>query len=284
MRRLGYERYFAHGGDVGSGVPGCCRWSPRPRHRRPHQRPGAVPVGPAMDAAGAGGPGQGARRAVQPVSRQGIGYLHMQSTRPQTLAYCLNDSPVGAAGVDRREVRGVDRPGRGAPRPGRRPRPDAHAGQRRWFTGSGASSAHFTYEGMQAFAEFARESGGAVKLSARRGRRLGVAVFAGDFSVRSVLDPDGARRPGPNSIAAGTSRRWRSPICWSASCAGSSGCGDLPLRASESALGGRSAVLPLFAWVRRCAGRWGLALRCVGSAARRVSSPGAGRGAGAVVR
>ena len=27
-----------------------------------------------------------------------------------------------------------------------------------WFTGTGASSAHFTYEGMQAFAEFMKEN------------------------------------------------------------------------------------------------------------------------------
>ena len=58
-----------------------------------------------------------------------------------------------------------------------------------WFTGSGASSAHFTYEGMQAFAAFARIR----RRAGEPGRHAaGVAVFAGDFSVRSALDPDGA--------------------------------------------------------------------------------------------
>jgi hypothetical protein len=92
-----------------------------------------------------------------------------------------------------------------------------------WFTGSGASSAHFTYEGMQAFAAFVRESGGAAKLGTVPGTPFGVAVFAGDFSVRSALIPTGRRPPGRNTIGAGTSRRWRRPISWSASYAGSSG-------------------------------------------------------------
>ena len=122
----------------------------------------------------------------------GIGYLHMQSTRPQTLAYSLNDSPVGQlAWVVEKFAEWTD-PAATLP----------HQAIDRdlllalvsvfWFTGSGASSAHFTYEGMQAFAAFVRESGGAAKLGTVPGTPFGVAVFAGDFSVRSALDPDGA--------------------------------------------------------------------------------------------
>ena len=42
-------------------------------------------------------------------SRDGFGYYALQSTRPQTLAYALTDSPVGPARVAGGEVRGVDR-------------------------------------------------------------------------------------------------------------------------------------------------------------------------------
>jgi pimeloyl-ACP methyl ester carboxylesterase len=58
-----------------------------------------------------------------------------------------------------------------------------------WFTGSGASSAQFTYEGMRAFKAFVADAG-AAPLSAG-GVPLGVSVFAADNSIRSMLDPDG---------------------------------------------------------------------------------------------
>ena len=63
-----------------------------------------------------------------------------------------------------------------------------------WFTGAGGSSAHATYEGMQAWRELvARQSAGAgAPQSAPPGPPTGVAVFAADTTIRSVLDPAGA--------------------------------------------------------------------------------------------
>jgi hypothetical protein len=121
----------------------------------------------------------------------GIGYLHMQSTRPQTLAYSLNDSPVGQlAWIVEKFAEWTDP---AATLPDQAVDRDLLLTMVSvcWFTGSGASSAHFTYEGMQAFAAFVRESGGSAKLASAPGTPVGVAVFAGDFSVRSALDPDG---------------------------------------------------------------------------------------------
>jgi epoxide hydrolase len=60
-----------------------------------------------------------------------------------------------------------------------------------WFTGSGASSAHFTYEGMQAFRAFVQQSGGVGGSLVTAGVPMGVAVFAADMSIRSLVDPAG---------------------------------------------------------------------------------------------
>ena len=58
------------------------------------------------------------------------------------------------------------------------------------FTESGASSAHFSYDGMKAFAARAAAVGDA-GLVQPNAPPLGVSVFAGDFSIRALLDPQG---------------------------------------------------------------------------------------------
>ena len=178
-----------------------------------------------MDAAALAAPATGLRaERFNRYRPTGLGYLHMQSTRPQTLAYSLNDSPVGQlAWIVEKFAEWTD-PAAALP---------DQAVDRDlllalvsicWFTGSGASSAHFTYEGMQAFAEFVRESGGAAKLATAPGtpfgrggvrRRLQRPVGAGSRRGGGLVDRIRSRRALP-----GDGGR---PICWSASCAGSSG-------------------------------------------------------------
>ena len=62
-----------------------------------------------------------------------------------------------------------------------------------WFTGAGASSAHATYEGMQAYREMTARA--AQTADTHGGEpavpRRGVAVFAADTTIRSVMDPAG---------------------------------------------------------------------------------------------
>ncbi len=62
-----------------------------------------------------------------------------------------------------------------------------------WFTGGGASSAHATYEGMQAWREMAaRQSQEAdTHVSEHSGPPTGIAVFAADTTIRSLMDPMG---------------------------------------------------------------------------------------------
>ncbi|HEX4704851.1 MAG TPA: epoxide hydrolase [Pseudonocardiaceae bacterium] len=102
MHRLGYERYGAHGGDVGSAVTGMLAGVDPDRVVGTHvtgDLKGAV-------AASLGGyvPLDRTRLTDQERNRldqlstegtDGAGYLRIQTTRPQTLGYALTDSPVG---------------------------------------------------------------------------------------------------------------------------------------------------------------------------------------------
>lgn len=64
-----------------------------------------------------------------------------------------------------------------------------------WFTRSGASSAHILYEGMQAFRDLVAGSEGDMPVGdGQQGPPTGVAVFAGDHSIRDVIDPAGRIR------------------------------------------------------------------------------------------
>ena len=63
-----------------------------------------------------------------------------------------------------------------------------------WFTKAGASAAHGTYEGMRAWREMiarqeTAESGSFA--TEQSGPPTGVAVFAADTTIRSLMDPPG---------------------------------------------------------------------------------------------
>jgi pimeloyl-ACP methyl ester carboxylesterase len=98
MRRLGYTRYVAQGGDQGAAVT----------DELAHQAPDGL-IGVHMNllrtALGsvAGLPAeseqeQAALEAVDTFRKSGFGYFLEQSTRPQTIGYALLDSPVALAG------------------------------------------------------------------------------------------------------------------------------------------------------------------------------------------
>ena len=121
MARLGYDRYGAQGGDWGSSVTG------RIAVRHPDHCVGihlnmvvALP-GP-DDMADLTEREQAALAGFQHYQDWDSGYSKQQSTRPQTVGYGLVDSPAGQAGVDPREVLGLDRlrrPSRERPHPRR---------------------------------------------------------------------------------------------------------------------------------------------------------------------
>src|SRR5262245_26870730 len=157
MDRLGYERFAVHGTDVGSGVADLLAMI------APHRVVGthlsgtvaAMPFGPPLETEGLAPADRERAERFNAFRSDGIGYLHMQATRPATLAYSLNDSPAGQLAwiVDR--VWASTDPAR--------PLPEDAVDRDQlltnvsiyWFTGSGASSANGTYEGMQAWRQMA---------------------------------------------------------------------------------------------------------------------------------
>ncbi|MFI2284412.1 epoxide hydrolase family protein [Nocardia beijingensis] len=98
MRRLGYERYGVQGGDIGGAV------SPEVGRTAPRQvvgvhvngAPGLPPLPRAeAELASLTELERDRVRRMQAFMREEHGYIAVQSTRPQTLAYGLTDSPVG---------------------------------------------------------------------------------------------------------------------------------------------------------------------------------------------
>jgi pimeloyl-ACP methyl ester carboxylesterase len=96
MRRLGYTRYVAQGGDWGAEV------TTRMAQQRPAGLAGIHLNFPLVvpDPLPTSGLSAEEQRAVDALARfqtQGFGYFLLQSTRPQTVGYALVDSPVGQA-------------------------------------------------------------------------------------------------------------------------------------------------------------------------------------------
>lgn len=194
MRRLGYDRYAVYGTDVGAGVAALL----------PMVAPGqvigtyvtgtmaAMPFGPPLELDGLSGPDRERAERFNEFREEGVGYLHMQATRPQTLAYSLNDSPVGLLAWIVEKFREWTDPAAELPEDAVDRDQLLTGVSIAWFTGAGASSAHATYEGMQVYRSMAAhqsDDGGAF---AQNGPRRGVAVFAADTTIRSVMDPAGA--------------------------------------------------------------------------------------------
>jgi epoxide hydrolase len=99
MHRLGYERYGAHGGDIGAGVSGDLGIHDPDRVLGAHVNtdPTALALIGGMlpdEAEDMTEPQKGRLEELRTWESDGRGYLQIQSTRPQTLAYGLNDSPV----------------------------------------------------------------------------------------------------------------------------------------------------------------------------------------------
>jgi pimeloyl-ACP methyl ester carboxylesterase len=194
MSRLGYERYAAQGTDVGSGVAGMLPMIDQQRIVGVHLSGtgAAPPFSPALDLDGLSAADQARAERFNKFRADGIGYLALQSTRPQTLAYSLNDSPVGQlAWIAEKFYEWTDPAAK---------LPEAAVDRDQlltnvsifWFTGSGASSAHAVYEGMQAWRAFAAQQESADAQQCQQdGPPTGVAVFGADTTIRRLMDPLG---------------------------------------------------------------------------------------------
>jgi epoxide hydrolase len=183
MRRLGYQRYGVHGGDIGGGVSGLVAGLDGEHVIGMH-----VVTDPLTAAATATFlPGMAGRLdASDPADKlimdrmdafrkEGSGYLAIQNSRPQTIGYGLTDSPLlQLAWIAEKVHEWTDLP---VDRDQLLTTVSLY-----WFTGSGASAAHTLYE--QAHSS---DWGGPPAVP------QGFAVFGADETVRKLVPaPAGA--------------------------------------------------------------------------------------------
>jgi epoxide hydrolase len=176
MRRLGYERYGAQGGDTGALV------SPELGRIDPEHLAGihvnnllTFPSGQLDDLSDAD---QRRLKLMQRWQNEMAGYAGIQSTRPQTLAYALTDSPAGQLAWIVEKFKEWTDPAAELPE-------DAVDRDRLltdvsiyWLTATAGSSARLYYEGAKSWGQANEPS--AVP--------TGVAVFPMDITIRSIAE------------------------------------------------------------------------------------------------
>jgi pimeloyl-ACP methyl ester carboxylesterase len=186
MARLGYDRYGAQGGDIGAGVTGMLG-SLDPDHVAGvhiNTDPLAVaavalPPGDQADQAAVTEAHRASLARMRQFQADGLGYLQLQTTRPQTLAYALTDSPAGQLAWIAEKFQEWTDPAAELPTDAvDRDQLLANVSLY-WFTRTGASAAQFLYE-----AAHAGEWPGPSEVP------QGWAVFAADDLVRRLVDPE----------------------------------------------------------------------------------------------
>jgi pimeloyl-ACP methyl ester carboxylesterase len=183
MRRLGYQRYGVHGGDIGGGVSGLVA-SLDGEHvigmhvvTDPMTAANTATFLPGMaDRLDASDPADKLiLDRMEAFRKEGSGYLAIQNSRPQTIGYGLTDSPLlQLAWIAEKVHEWTDLP---VDRDQLLTTVSLY-----WFTGSGASAAHTLYD--QAHSS---------DWGAPPGVPQGFAVFGADETVRKLVPaPAGA--------------------------------------------------------------------------------------------
>lgn len=178
MSRLGYDRYGAQGGDIGSIVSPTLGRIDGEHVVGVHINGGlAYPSGDPSDFAALTEPEAERLAAAERLRRDGTGYADLQSTRPQTLAYALTDSPVGQLAWVTEKFREWTDPAAELPEDAVDRNQLLTNVSLYWFTRTGASSAHLYYEAR-------REA----QPSGRSMVPTGIAVFPTDPAIRRIAE------------------------------------------------------------------------------------------------
>jgi pimeloyl-ACP methyl ester carboxylesterase len=189
MRRLGYDRYFAQGGDIGAGIVGSLGSIDSEHMIGGHANTdptalallGAPIADPDDDPSLT--PGEKERwQGLRELQAEGKGYLAIQSTKPQTLAYALVDSPAGQLAwiIEKFEEwtnMDVDLPDKAVDRDHLLTNISLY-----WFTRTGASAANFIYEATHSNAPWAAESSVPTAFAAFNVRHV-------EKAMRQMVDP-----------------------------------------------------------------------------------------------
>lgn len=183
MRRLGYERYGAQGGDFGAFI------APELGYVDPEHLVGVhvnaasygfIPLGEVSEEELATFTDVEKAR-LERLNRflnDQSGYFQVHSTRPQTLGYALNDSPVGQLAWIVEKFNEWTYPGDELPQTAIDRDEILTNVMLYWLTGTGASSSHKYYENMHSGVWHQEPSG----------VPIGVAAFAEDVSIRRYAE------------------------------------------------------------------------------------------------
>jgi epoxide hydrolase len=186
MERLGYDRYATQGGDIGAGVAGGLAGIAPDRVLGVHinsDRGSAAMVGEYLPMPEGLTEAEHARlQEIKQESSDENGYFALQSTRPQTLAFGLADSPVGQLAWIVEKFMTWTNPAPDLPE-------DAVDRDQMltnvsiyWFTRTGGTSANFYFENAHAQLDWTSESRAP----------QGWAVFNSDPIMKRLMNADGS--------------------------------------------------------------------------------------------
>jgi pimeloyl-ACP methyl ester carboxylesterase len=185
MRRLGYERYGAQGGDFGAFVSADLGRVAPEHVVGVHVNAatyGFIPFGDVSqeELATLTDAEQARLERLNNYTHDGSGYFQIQATRPQTLAYGLSDSPVGQLAWIVEKFKEWTFPSAELPETAV-DRDDMLTNvMLHWLTGTGASSAHIYYESMHS----------GIWHQEPAATPVGAAVFAEDVAIRRYAEPN----------------------------------------------------------------------------------------------
>ncbi|QMW68068.1 epoxide hydrolase [Mumia sp. ZJ1417] len=197
-RRLGYARYGLQATDAGAGVAGMLAMIAPDQVVGMHLTGTAAgtPFGPSLDPDDFEGEDRDRIVRFNEYREEGLGYFHLQATRPQTIAYALTDSPVGQLAWIVEKFHEWTDPAAELPDEAVDCDQLLTNVSLNWFRQAGATSAHAGYEGIAAWRQMMAAQGdgsghGSEGWEAPAGPPTGYAVFAADTTVRALADPGG---------------------------------------------------------------------------------------------
>ncbi|RYE83095.1 MAG: epoxide hydrolase [Hyphomicrobiales bacterium] len=187
MQDLGYQRYGIHGSDMGADVAGQLDQIAAGKAIGVHLATDTntiVAVASFMSADPGSNPNLSAEQRQRVAAKfatlpDSMGYIAIQSTRPKTIGYALNDSPIGQLAWIIEKFEAWTAPDK------TRPEDAVDLDQLLtnvslyWFGKGGAASANAIWESMKAMG-----------WAPPTGTPQGVAAFAADDLARPLLDPE----------------------------------------------------------------------------------------------
>jgi pimeloyl-ACP methyl ester carboxylesterase len=193
MRGLGFHRYAVHGTDAGSGVASLLAMLAGDRVIGIHLTgtSAAMPFGPPLAVDQLSGQDRLRAERFNAQQEEGLGYLHLQATRPQTLGYALDDSPVGLLAWVVEKFQEWTDPANELPEEAVDLDQLLTSVSITWFGGAGAASAQAVYEGMRIYREMASSWDASSEHDQPAGPPTAYAVFAADTSIRSLAERAG---------------------------------------------------------------------------------------------